>query len=377
MLIVSPLIRLALKIASIVLFVITLAAAYGGYVNPQYMTVPSVMVLALPYLAILTLVAGIAWLCSGRIIMAALAGLTLFASWSSLRDVTPIAFSKSADEGARTFKLITFNCLHFADTTKSDLPGNRAIEFLIKSDADIVCLQEMLDLEDPTEIHHWDRALIDSLYAAYPYRAGKKGQDLKILSKFPVKAKDIDIKTARPDYWNRSGRWQLFEVNIYGFKLPIVDFHMNSYELTDTERGVVSDISGVRTAKNSYQEFRKEIFPKLGVAFRTRAVMVDEMAQSTAGIDPIIACGDFNDVAASWSYRIMRKAGFQDAYSETNFGPTNTFNQFLLLFHIDQIFYRGPQLKCLDVRRLKLNTSDHYPLEATFQLTPASPVSSE
>lgn len=369
MLFVSPLIRLALKIASVVLFVITLASAYGGYVNPQFMTVPSVMVLALPYLAILTFIAGIAWLCSGKIVMAALAGLTLFASWSSLKDVTPIAFSKDADEGTRTFKLITFNCLHFADTTHSNRPGNRAIEFLINSDADIVCLQEMQNLEDPKEIHHWSRTLIDSLYAAYPYRAGSTGSDLKVLSKFPVKAKDIDIKTSRADYWNRSSRWQLFEVDIDGFRLPVVDFHANSYELSDQERGVVTDISGVTTAKQSYEEFRYEIFPKLGAAFRARAVMVDEMAQSTAGIDPIIACGDFNDVAASWSYRIMRQAGFQDAYSETNFGPTNTFNQFLLLFHIDQIFYRGSQLKALSVRRLRLDTSDHYPLEATFQIS--------
>lgn len=367
---VSPLIRLVLKIASIILFVITIAAAYGGLVNPDYMTVPSVMVLALPYLAILTLITGIAWLCSGRLIMAALAGLTLFASWSSLKDVTPVAFSKNADEGARTFKLITFNCLHFADTTKSDRPGNRAIEFLVRCDADIVCLQELLNFEDAAEIHHWDRSLIDSLYAAFPYRAGQTGSDLKVLSRYPVRQVDVDVKTSRPDPWNRSGRWQLFEVDIDGFRLPVVDFHMTSYDLSDEERTVVTDISGVSTAKKSYKEFRREIFPKLGAAFRSRAIMVDEMAQSTADIDPIIACGDFNDVAASWSYRIMRKAGFQDAYSETNFGPTNTFNQFLFLFHIDQIFYRGSRLKALSVKRLRLDSSDHYPLEATFQINP-------
>ena len=46
MIIISPLIRLALKIASIVLFVVTLAAAFGGKVNPDYMALPSVLVLA-------------------------------------------------------------------------------------------------------------------------------------------------------------------------------------------------------------------------------------------------------------------------------------------------------------------------------------------
>ena len=70
MIIISPLIRLVLKIASTILFIVTLAAAYGGKVSPEYMTVPSVLVLALPYLAIATLLTGIAWLLSGRLIMA-------------------------------------------------------------------------------------------------------------------------------------------------------------------------------------------------------------------------------------------------------------------------------------------------------------------
>ncbi|MDE7096220.1 MAG: hypothetical protein K2O47_01870, partial [Muribaculaceae bacterium] len=69
MIIISPLIRLALKIVSIILFIVTIAAAYGGKCNPEYMTVPSVLVLALPYLAIATLIVGIGWLLSGRIIM--------------------------------------------------------------------------------------------------------------------------------------------------------------------------------------------------------------------------------------------------------------------------------------------------------------------
>lgn len=369
MIIISPLIRLVLKIASLILFVITLAAAYGGKCNPEYFTLPSVLVLALPYLAIATLIVGIAWLCYGRLIMAALAGLTLFAGWSTLKDVTPLSSSKKPDYETNTFRIITFNCLHLADTTKSSLPGNRAIKYLAESGADIICLQELLNFEDASEIHHWSRGLIDSLYAAYPYRAGQIGVDLKILSKYPVRAVYPPADgSPENNYWPGHVRWRLFEVDIKGIKLPIVDFHMTSYDLTDTEREVVKDIKGVRSAKNSYKEFRYEIFPKLGAAFRNRANTVTEMIDSIEGINPIIACGDFNDVAGSWAYGLMRKAGFKDAYSETSFGPVNTFNQFLFLFHIDQIFYRGDRLRALKVRRLPLNTSDHYPMEATFEI---------
>ena len=94
MIIISPLIRLCLKIASIILFIVTLAACYGGKCNPDYLTVPSVMVLALPYLAIATLIVGILWLINGRLIMAAVAGATLLFGWGTRKDVTPLAFSK-------------------------------------------------------------------------------------------------------------------------------------------------------------------------------------------------------------------------------------------------------------------------------------------
>ena len=57
-----------------------------------------------------------------------------------------------------------------------------------------------------------------------------------------------------------------------------------------------------------------------------------------------------------------------DAYSETNFGPTFTYNKHLFLFHIDQILYKG-DLKALKVERGSIDTSDHYPLLAEFELT--------
>lgn len=369
MFIVSPLIRLAFKIISIVLFILTIAAAYGGKCDPEYMTLPSVLVLALPYLAIATFVATVIWLLKGRLIMAILGILTIIACWPTLKDVTPIAFSKSEGTKTQTFRIITYNCLHLADTTKSEAPGNRAIRFLIDSEADIVCLQELKNFEDPNEIHHWQRQLIDSLYQAYPYRAGTTDTDLKVLSKYPVKLIPIASADAeKENYWRQRRRWRLFEVDIKGFKLNLVDFHMSSYELSDNEREVLTEIRGVSTAKKSYKEFRQDIFPKLGEAFRARSYNVTEMVETTSDINPIIACGDFNDVAGSWAYRIMRNAGFKDAYSETSFGPTNTFNQFLFLFHIDQIFYRGDQLRALKTKRHKINTSDHYPVEATFEI---------
>lgn len=77
MIIISPIIRMILRVASIILFFITILASYGGLINPEYLTFPSVLVLALPYLAIATLIAGILWLISGGYIMAISAAITI------------------------------------------------------------------------------------------------------------------------------------------------------------------------------------------------------------------------------------------------------------------------------------------------------------
>lgn len=44
--------RLAAKILSVALFIATCCAAYGGYVNPRLWATPSLLTLALPYLAL-------------------------------------------------------------------------------------------------------------------------------------------------------------------------------------------------------------------------------------------------------------------------------------------------------------------------------------
>ena len=69
--------RLAAKILSVALFIATCCAAYGGYVNPRLWATPSLLTLALPYLAMATFAASIGWALSRKILMTALGVATL------------------------------------------------------------------------------------------------------------------------------------------------------------------------------------------------------------------------------------------------------------------------------------------------------------
>lgn len=360
--IVGPILRLALRVLSLIIWGLTILAAYGGRFDTDYFSVPAIFCLILPYLAILSGVFIIYWLLTRKIVFAAIGALAIVACVDPLSQVFPINSAKTPTPGAQTFRIMSWNILHLDDLAKPEYEGNRAVEFLINSEADVICLAELDNFT--SELKKVPGELVDSLFSVYPYRAGQKGTDLKVLSKYPVEA--IDNSGLAPF---RSRRFDFFRISMPRHSLTVAVAHLYSYDLSEEERQVVSEIKSVETAKTSVREFKGPILGKMRNAFPRRAEnarLLREVIDHTPG--PLIVCGDFNDVPESWAYNIIRGDDMRDAYTETNFGPTYTYNKHLFLFHIDQMLYRGP-LRALSLKVLKFNSSDHYPLSAKFEFT--------
>lgn len=362
--IISPFFFLAMRIISIVIYLATIIAAFGGSVNPDYLAFPSVMCLAFPYLAIVSILLIIFWAACRKIFFCALGIGTIILCLTPLSTAFPLGSSRNPEGNGQIFKIISWNILHGQDIRKADATGNRAIEYMIDSEADIICLTELRWYHD-SEIHNFTPQLRDSLFAAYPYRAGLNTTDIKILSKYPVERLD---KISFDDIGNC--RFDFFKIFFPEEKFLVVAMvHLYSYGLSEEERKVVTDINSVETAKSSMNELKGSIRKKMGNAFQHRAEDATKLREEIDDIAPdvpLIVCGDFNDVPASWTYNIVRGDDLHDAYVETNFGPAITYNLHAFYFHIDQMFYRGP-LNALDVVVGKINTSDHYPLIGTFQ----------
>ncbi len=364
--VVKPIVRTILRIVSILIFILTIFAAYGGRFTPDFFTLPSILCLTAPYLAVTTLIISILWFIGGKWITGGLGILSLVASWSALAAITPLGFSKSAENPANTFTLLTYNIVHGIDQQQEDAQeGNRSFEYVLHSGADIVCLQEVKDWDDPEEIPNFTRELRDSLRAVYPYWAGATGaSDTKVLSKFPVR--EIRAGSLIDNRFDPYC-YTFYKIDVKGHPLTLVNIHFKSYNLTDEERRVVTDVKNVETAKESVREMKGTIWSKMGEGFRKRKTDVENLRTALRKIDgPLIVCGDFNDVPESYSYRLLRDEGLKDAYAQTGFGPMITYNQHLFWFHIDQIFYRGG-LRPLSVKKGKLKSSDHYPLIAEFE----------
>lgn len=361
--ILKPFIFTGMRIVSLMVYALTILAAYGGKINPDYLTLPSLLTLALPYFAIFTIILIVFWGCFRKIVFCALGVLTIFVCLTPLSDAFPIASSRKPSGEGQIFKIISWNVIHTEDLRQPDYPGNRAVEFMINSGADIICLTELINFNSH-EMPNFTKSLKDSLFTTYPYHSGLTSTDIKVLSKYPVER----IGKIRYDHYGES-RFDFFKVKFPENELIVAMVHLYSYGLTAQEREVVTEINSVKTAKNSMKEFKGSIRQKLRAAFRYRAedaqVLRDFLNEIPENI-PLIVCGDFNDVPSSWTYNIIRGEDMRDAYAETNFGPAITYNMHAFYFHIDQMLYRGP-LEALDLTVNKINTSDHYPLVGEFQ----------
>ncbi|MDE7465860.1 MAG: endonuclease/exonuclease/phosphatase family protein [Muribaculaceae bacterium] len=366
MFIISPLIRLVLRIVTYVLYAITLISAFGGYVNPGISSIPGALITVFPYFLIATIIAILAWAFTGKLFTAGLGVIVIVLAWGPITTVFPLHFSSSPSEGAKTFKLLTYNILHGDDQEKgNDAPGNRSFEYIIDSGADIVCLQEMFNVHNPKEVHNLDsfEARLDSIY---PYQAGDPGTDTKVLSKYPIR------QIPSISFFGTASnpiRYTAYTVHIKGRQMTLINMHLNSYALSDTERNLVKDLASVKNSKKGFKELKGPLATKLRNNLIWRWENVRIMREAINNVKgPLIICGDFNDVPASYCYRLLMGDDMKDAYVETSFGPMVTYNRHAFWFHLDQIFYRGP-LKALSVKKGNIKSSDHYPLIADFEFT--------
>lgn len=344
------------RIISIIAAFVLLFSAYGGRVNPNIWTLPSMATLALPVIAlcVLVLLAVLALFRQWR--SAAVLFGALLLSWPTSRLISPLnLFHPEADPDKVQLKVLTMNVTQF-NWVDGDKP-NKSMRYILDQNADVVAIQEGL-VDFSYEQLEPVKPMLKELYKKYPYRK-KAFFDVGILSKYPY----TEVKSSALDKDKLNYFIKAWDVQAPGGDIRVVSMHLSSLRFTQNDSKIIESMNKPSNRKRRV----KSVVRKLDNGFRTHVRQVTAMRKlldETTG--DVIVMGDMNDTPGSYTYRTLCGDDLLDAWAESGFGPTYTFHAHHLYVKIDHIFYRG-NMKLLTCRRDKEGESDHYPLVAIFE----------
>ena len=275
---------------------------------------------------------------------------------------------KNADtEGKTTYKILQYNIQGFDAYNKDGKYFHRDEIFnnILKEKPDIICLQEFNTYHNhPTEKSNLDMVIKGTglknyyYYKAYENSKATRSFGLIILSKFPV------IGSGNLEYYSLSKLNSTIyaDLKINDDTIRVFSSHLQSTQLSHY------DLEFIEASNEAETDFNADrVTNKLKMSYALRAQEVDSVSiYLKKSPYPIISCGDFNDTPVSYVYRKMSN-DLQDAFLQRGFGIGATYSQ-LPIIRIDYQLFDEDKFEIVDFKRIKENSSDHYPCITTFTI---------
>lgn len=266
-----------------------------------------------------------------------------------------------------SIKVLTYNVQGFPEERNKDASEHPILDYIVNTDADIVCLQEYLVSKTGQSI--FSQHDVNRILSQYPYRSVTSLESsgkyhifgLACFSKYPIE------KTHEVVFESSYNGAAVYTINIDGQRYTVANVHLESNNIKAEDKKLYNDFLQ-NTDSIRLEQVTSNIRTRLGGAYRMRAQQVEKVKQFIDRQDThgTIICGDFNDTPISYAYYRMKK-GLKDAYISTAFGPGITYHEDLFLFRIDYIMH-SDNIKAYRTRRDKVKYSDHYPLRTYLKL---------
>lgn len=345
--------------ANVFIVVLLIASAFSDRVSPNSMLIFSYLGLAFPILVLINLCFLGYWLFFRKWYMSLIPLVGFLLSINALQIYFPLHL-KTATIPDPHIKVLSYNVMNFAYKDHTEEKHNPILDYIVKSNADIVCLQEYWG---PLKGSHLKQADIKRALKMYPYfkvlSSPSAGNDLigiAVFSKYPIRsARKVKYDSA----YNLSG---VFELDVKGKKVTLINNHLESFKLTLQDR---EDYESFLKSMNSnmFDELKSRLHGRLGPAFRQRAhqaEVISNEVQKAKG-DYVVVCGDFNDTPISYVRRTVQN-GLKDAFVESGFGMGSSFNRNLFYFKIDYILHSSNMKAYNCTVDNDISESDHYPI---------------
>ncbi len=333
--------------AALLLFVCGLSSGVNPAVHPRM----ALFGLGFPLLLLLNISFVFFWLIfSAHRVWLSFAGMLL--SFSYIYDYCPLNIFSKRPVG--TLKLLTYNTEFLGHGEKDDEGRYPMLDYLVASDADIICLQEAGAVQKHLT------AYIDSMMKSVGYHIrrlndGEKESQL-VYSRLPI------LSARRIAYESSTNGSVAVELLYEGDTVLLVNNHLESYKLTRADKLKYKEL--IKDPENGCAEVNsRELVRKMAGASRLRGPQVDSVLHyvENSGCKSVIVCGDFNDPPNSYSCHRMSSC-MQSAFRQSGCGLGLSYNQRGFYFRIDHIFV-SDDWGTFETHVDKTATwSDHYPM---------------
>lgn len=359
------LVHLLFGAANVCVVILLIVSAYSDRISPEQNLLFSYLGLAFPVLCALNLAFVIYWLCvrQWRLVLVCLGAFLI--CLGPLKHYFSFHAQVETLPKERVVKVLTYNVMAFGYKNHTKLSPNKIIQYIVRTDADIVCLQEYAESKVKKGL---TADKIYEAFAMYPYRSvinisSSRVQNIGIavFSKYPITG------SRRVKYDSKYNGSSVHEIDINGKTLTLINNHLESFKLTMEDRSRYS--SFIKSlSSDGLDELRGAFQQKLGPAFRIRAKQAEAVAGEVEKAESgyLLVCGDFNDTPISYAHRTIQ-GDLTDSFVESGRGMGITYNQNFFWFRIDNILH-SPNMQSMNCTVDKVKYSDHYPLWCYLRL---------
>jgi len=291
--------------------------------------------------------------------------ISILLGWNFLTNFIQVSFNYKKDDATQqsihvlSYNVRVFDLWNWSNKKNS---ANLTFDFIRKSKAKIVCLQEFYSCNAKgknAEDSLIKNSVLNYAHISYTVKNNKTyNHGIATFSTFPIVAKgNIGIKKGDNFCIYSDIKVGKDTIRVYNLHLESIHFGYNDYQLIESINS--SDTIDVKGIKN--------ILKKLKKGYKKRSA---QSAIVSAHIEkckyPIILCGDFNDTPVSYVYNQLTDK-LLDSFCESGNGIGSTYINKYSTFRIDYILHSA-DFESFDFATPHFGFSDHYPVQCIVQL---------
>jgi endonuclease/exonuclease/phosphatase family metal-dependent hydrolase len=363
--------RIAIALVSLVAL-LTVISAWEGLLHPETWWLLSITGLVFPYLFLLNLMLLMItillyrkwWWIPGLAIVITIGKIPSVIQFNDPKKIPDYIEGQSDKIKFLSFNVRLFdlyNWLHNYDSR------TRIFNFLGDQKAQIVCFQEFYSSDrDKMDNEHELMSVLGlkNYHIEYPVnRFTTDHYGIATYSKYPIINKGVlHLEHASTNICIYSDiAIKTDTIRVYNCHLQSVRFGTEDYKFLEDIRTTGQDTETIRMTRN--------ILARLKKAFIRRARQSETIASHIASSPyPVIICGDFNDTALSYTYKVISDQ-LVDAFRESGRGLGSTYAGPIPGLRIDYILH-SRELTSFGYRTHRVQLSDHFPIETTFVINP-------